>query len=394
MAESSSEKTEQPTSHKLRKARQQGQVPQSRELTGAVVLVAIILGLAYRVDRIGTDMQAITYKSIQTALGQELTARTVLLTTFESVRTVAGTFMPLLVIIVTVGIFMPFVQIGAMITGEPLKPKLDKLNPIKGFKQLFFSLETYANLIKAVAKITVLGILCGAIIYDSLGQVVLLSGHQPLGIAYTAGGIIVALLKRAALFLLLLGVLDLFYQRWKYMRDQRMTKEEVKREFKDQEGDPQHKADRQRLHEEIATNTMLQQVRTADVVVTNPTHIACALRFNPDDEDAPRLVGKGRGYLAEKIKQIAKEQGIPVMRDVSLARALYDMELDTQIPEALYDAVAVALRWVETEARSRGQLPPGARPRTIRRPLHKTPVIRCLTHCVCFTRGGNAASLC
>jgi flagellar biosynthetic protein FlhB len=136
-----------------------------------------------------------------------------------------------------------------------------------------------------------------------------------------------------------------------------MTREQVKQEHKEQEGNPEAKHQRKHLHQELATQSMLHKARKANVIVTNPDHIACALRYDPESEDAPRLLGKGTGYLAEKLKEIAREEDIPVVRDVTLAHALYEMEEDQQIPEELFDAVAEVLKWVELVMRSQGQVP-------------------------------------
>jgi flagellar biosynthetic protein FlhB len=160
---------------------------------------------------------------------------------------------------------------------------------------------------------------------------------------------------RAVLFYLAIGVLDFMYQRWQHARKLRMTREQVKQEHKEQEGSPEAKGQRKHLHQELAMQSMLNKVRKANVIVTNPDHIACALRYDPESEDSPRLLGKGTGYLAEKIKEIAKEEDIPIVRDISLAHALYTMEEDQQIPEELFDAVAEVLKWVEMVMRAQGQ---------------------------------------
>src|SRR5436853_7544977 len=137
-----------------------------------------------------------------------------------------------------------------------------------------------------------------------------------------------------------IAVLDFFYQRWQFSKSHRMSREQVKQEYKEQEGNPEAKHQRKHLHQEMATQSMLHKVRKANVIVTNPDHIACAIRYDPDSEDAPRLLGTGTGYLAEKLKEIAREEDIPVVRDITLAHALYAMEEDQQVPEELFDAVA------------------------------------------------------
>jgi len=222
---------------------------------------------------------------------------------------------------------------------------------------MFGSMSSYVELGKSALKLGVVAAIFWQVISSEMRNLVMLSTETPRTIAFHAMRIAGKGLTRSILFFLFLGVLDVFYQWWNYRRKMRTTREQLKQEYKEQEGDPHHKAHRKRLHEEIGRQSMLNRVRKADVIVTNPDHIACALRYDPDSEDAPRLLGKGTGYLAEKIKEIAREEDIPVVRDISLAHALYQMEEEDQIPEELFDAVAEVLKWVETVLRAQGEIP-------------------------------------
>jgi flagellar biosynthesis protein FlhB len=236
-------------------------------------------------------------------------------------------------------------------------PKLEKFNPAKGLKRMFAEMKTYVELIKSVMKMTVVALVVYIVISSEIEKIITLSYRQPAAIAMVIGGFLAKCTFAVAPVFFAIAVLDLLYQRWQFSKDQRMTKDEVKREHKDSEGDPQHKQARQSAHQEILNDNMVQSVRKADAVVTNPTHIACALKYDPDEENAPRLIAKGQGWLADQIKQVAKEEDIPIVRDKSLARALYEMQLDEQISEDMFDAVAEVLRWVEMIARSRGEVP-------------------------------------
>jgi flagellar biosynthesis protein FlhB len=352
---SSGERTEEATPQKLRKAREKGQVAMSRDLSAAAVFIAALVLLIGQLAAVTQSLEALTRTSIAAATDPDLSVDVVLRVAGGVFAQGMASIAPLVIGIFIVAVLATFLQVGPLLTLEPLMPKLEKLNPIEGLRNLFLKPSPYVELLKAILKITVLGTLCYLVLHDSIERVLRLSGEPIEGIAATSRDLVVTLAKRAALFFVVVGVIDFFYQRWHFLKDQRMTKEEVKREFKDQEGDPQHKAARHRLHEEISQDTMLQDVREADVIVVNPTHVACALRYDPKHEGAPRLVGKGKGNLAERIRAIAKENDIPILRDVSLARTLYELKVDTQIPEELYEAVAEVLRWVETVAESRGQ---------------------------------------
>jgi flagellar biosynthetic protein FlhB len=357
MPESSQEKTEAPTPHKLREARKRGEVALSKDLTSSMLLATAAAVLMYQAGRIGAEFRAIAETSFRQIAAPHFTQK-VLLETFGSGLVKALYIMaPLLIGVFAVAILIPLVQIGPLITFEPIKPKLNKLNPIAGIKRMFFSLPPYIELIKGALKLTIVGLLCWQVIAACWREIAMVSTQPPAAMLPLMKMILTKCVIRVVVFFLALSVLDFAYQKWQFLRNQRMSKEEVKREYKEQEGDPTHKAARQRMHEEIAQGNMLQSVSTADAVIVNPDHIACAIRFDPDKEDAPRLLGKGRGYLAEKIKEIARREGIPIIRNIPLAQSLNELEIDDLIPEDLFEAVAEVLRWVELVLRERGELP-------------------------------------
>jgi flagellar biosynthetic protein FlhB len=257
-----------------------------------------------------------------------------------------------------VALVIPFAQVGPLLSFQTLQPKLSKFNPANGFKRMFFSIQAYVELLKSALKVIVVGIIVYQTIKGELPTILRLAGQDPEFIARQVLRIGGKALTRAALFYLGVAVLDFFYQRWQYGKNLMMTREQVKQEYKEQEGNPEAKSHRKQLHQEILTQSMLHKVRKASVVVTNPDHIACALRYDPNEEDAPRLLGKGMGYLAEKIKEIAREEDIPILRDVTLAHALHKLEEDDQVPEELFDAVAEVLKWVEIVMKAQGETPP------------------------------------
>ncbi len=201
---------------------------------------------------------------------------------------------------------------------------------------------------------------------SSLRGVVGLVGQGAMSALTASGVLAIRLLLRVGAAIAALAVLDALYQRWRYRQDQRMTKEEVRREYKESEGDPHLKRERERVHREVVTHGVLESVRDADVLVVNPTHLAVALKYDAEGElDAPEIVAKGQEDLAQRMIRVAEAEGVPVMRDVPLARALFELEVGVEIPERLYEAVAVILRaaWAERAALERqSEAAPGVDP--------------------------------
>ncbi len=259
--------------------------------------------------------------------------------------------LPLLATVVVVAALAGFLQVGPLLTLDALAPKLERLDPIRGVKNLVGQ-RNLVELAKSLAEIGIIGWVAWITLRDSIRGVTGLLGRDAEATLVGGSALVVLLMLRVGGALAGIAALDVLYQRWKYQRDQRMTKEEVKREHKEAEGDPQQKRERERLHREILAHDTLEAVRRADVLVVNPTHLAVALRYEEEGElDAPEVVAKGGEDLARRMIRAAEEAGVPVMRDVPLARALYELEIGDEIPEALYEAVAIVLRaaWAERE---------------------------------------------
>ena len=360
---SSGEKTEQPTPRMQQEARRRGEVALSRDLTSSILLLAAvvaIVGCAHRVLETFGDMAVQAFGQIA---ADKLDQNVLLAVLATSGQRAALLLLPLFGVLLLLAAFLPFIQIGPVLTFETIKPQLAKLNPINGLKERMFSLRAYVQLFQAILKIGIAGALCAQVIGARLSDIIAVAEHSCSDILVVAGIVLQQCAVRVILFMLALSVLDVAYQRWQYRLKHRVTKQEKKEAFKQDYGDPRFKHRRQQMHREIAASTMLSAIRDADVVVTNPTHLACGLRFDPDQEaEAPRLIGKGEDHLAARIRAIAREEGIPIVRDVRLARALYELETEDLVPETLYDAVGEVLRWVETIMRSRGELPRWAAP--------------------------------
>jgi flagellar biosynthetic protein FlhB len=237
-------------------------------------------------------------------------------------------------------------QVGFLLTTEPLKPDLNKLNPINGFQNLF-SLKSLIELIKSLLKMGVIGYIAYVTIRQELPRLPLLSTMSTGGIFSFICRVSFRLILRSAIALLIMAILDYVYQRYELNKSLMMTKEEVKEEMKQAEGDPMVRGRIRKAQHRIARQRMMNRVPQADVIITNPQHLAVALQYEAKDMAAPRVIAKGAGLIAQKIKEIAKEHGIPLVEDKPLAQLLYKtIEIGESIPPHLYQAVAEILAYV------------------------------------------------
>ena len=357
----SGQKTEQPTQKRLRDARRKGQVARSHDLSSAVLLVVAVAVLylagQHFVGSLGGSMReqlefAGSYKGSldqQAALGA----------LFSGVKALALMLAPLFGALVVVGLLANYFQVGSVFAFEPVKPNLSKLNPAEGFKQKFLKARPYVELGKTTVKLVVAVVVVGAVLWSARRDVVELTRQPAQTAAAYAVWLIFEISLKVGVAFLVLGAADYFLQRYFHRRELMMTKHEVKEEYKETEGNPLHKSRRRRLHREILTQAMMEMVRKANVVVVNPTHLAVALRYERDQMGAPTVVAKGAELMAAQIRKIAEESEVPILRDVPLARALYELEVDEEVPEELYESVAVVLRWVYKLAEERGEVAAG-----------------------------------
>jgi flagellar biosynthesis protein FlhB len=236
-------------------------------------------------------------------------------------------------------------QTRGLLAWGALRPDLGRLSPAAGLGRAFGG-EAAAQVGKGLLKATMVAVLAWLTVRPVLAGLAALAGAPVPRLASALGLVAAQLAERVALVALALGVADYLLVRRRHLGRQRMTREEVRREHKESEGDPSHRAERQRLHRELLEQRMVAEVRKADFIVVNPDHIAVALRYDRDGEAAPVVVARGERLLAERIKAVAREAGVPIFRDVTLARSLRDLPEGTEIPEALYEAVAEILRAV------------------------------------------------
>jgi len=358
VTQTSQEKTEEATPRQLQKAREKGDVSVSRDLNSAVLLAAAAVWLGWSLGALGDVFERVARRCAGTAIAADFSAERLVGTLLDAANDAAIAVLPLLVILTVAGALTNFLQIGPVLSFDPLLPKLERLDPAAGLKRVFFSSQSWIELFKSIAKIVALGLICSTIVRAEIPRIVRLADLPLTASARVAVEVVGSLVAWAVLFFGAVAVLDVLLQRWQYRKKLRMSKQQVKEEYKESEGDPRHKSARQRAHEEILSNTMMIAAHRADATIVNPTHIACSIRYRPREGEAPRLIAKGRGVIAAELRRISKDEGIEVTRNVSLARALFELEIDQQIPEELYDAVAEVLRWVERVARFRGEEAP------------------------------------
>ncbi len=344
--DSSGEKTEEPTPKKLDDARKKGQVWKSRDLTSTLVFLAGFGAMAVTLQQSYSrirDLFTEVFGRVQLPSANPVID--VSATLYSGLAAMAVLSLPVVAAAAVIGGFADFIQVGPLFAKDPLTPKLEKLNPIEGFKNLF-SKKQLVELVKATVKLCLASYLAYGVMRDEMKLVVVTASARPDQIATVVGHLIYELTKSTALLLVLVSIFDLWWQRRVFMKDMMMTKEEVKREYKESEGDPQHKSKRREMHQEILESAMMEDVRGADAVITNPDHVAVAIKYKKEEDNAPRVVAKGINVKAERIKEIAREAGIPVLRNVPLAQALSKLEIGDEVPEDLYDAVAEVLNFV------------------------------------------------
>ncbi len=332
------EKTEQATPRKRQKAREKGQVARSRELISLITVGGVILMFYLVGSDFIRNISELTIKLLMLSYGTN-----VMKVIQASTQDMLTIMMPFLAISFAFAIIAGIMQGGFIL--KPIKLEFEKINPINGFKRIF-SKEGLVELFKTIFKFIVGAAVCFFILS---GMVIIIPSIISFDIQ-SIRDIAFILVKKAVIIafltFLVVAILDYLFERWRFERSIRMSKEEMKEEHKETEGDPLIKSRIKSIQREIARRRMMQEVPKATVVITNPTHLAIALKYKRGEMSAPKISAKGAGFIAEKIKEIAIRHNIPVIEDKPLARALFKLKIDTYIPEELYKAVARILAYV------------------------------------------------
>ena len=341
------EKTEPATSKKLSDARSEGQVCKSRELDQALALVGLFLTLKVAVSFMGSTFMEVfsdIYNKIpDTEAATELSTVAVMSYMQHAALLSLKLAGPFFVVGFLIAFVSNLVQVKWKVSTKPLQPKLDKFNPVNGFKRMF-SKDSLFELLKSIVKIAMIAIIAYTSIRSHLQEIFLLY-HITLNQAIAlVGSIVIDVGLKIAIVYCVVGAVDYLYQKHKFNEDMKMTKQEVKDEMKNSEGDPQIKSKQRQRMQEASRRRMMQDVPQADVVITNPTHYAVALKYDAGTGTAPILVAKGADLIAQRIKEIARENKVEIVENKPLARMIYtNVEIGREIPPELYQAVAEIL---------------------------------------------------
>lgn len=347
MGEDAGDKTEEPTPHRLKQARDKGQVAKSKEITTAFLLLSSYLLLRSMGNLIWqslSDMMRLIFEQIPNAKNFDYAF-------IANIFIIAGrafviALAPIFGITFAVALVAEALQTGFVAAVDPLTPKLEKINPLAGFKRMF-SMQGLVELFKSIIKIIIVIWITWEATKDDLPNVIGLINSKPFESLVIGGSIAFNIAIRVGIFYLMIAVLDYFYKRWEYLKGLKMTKQEIKEEYKQLEGDPQIKQRIRDLQRQVAQQRMMSSVPGADVVVTNPTHLAVALKYEVPKMKAPTVLAKGQYIVAQEIKRIAQRHNIPVIENQPLARSIYkSTKVGGEIPQELYQAVAEVLAFV------------------------------------------------
>lgn len=340
------ERTEKATPKRRQKAREEGQLARSKDLTSAVTLFAGMLFLNAMMGMVFVSLKDMLKSSLTFEQGFSINQENIIpiLTNYFMLNLkFAG---PFLLMTAIIGSVISFVQVGAYFNFKMLQPKLNHVSPLRGLKNIF-SMRTLVELFKTLVITVVVALIAYMDVRGDWQLLLNMSNLRLEEAAFLLGGMVFRLGLTISIFLLCIGVADYFYQRYSFEKSIRMSKEEIKQEYKDVEGDPQIVGRRREKMRQIAMNRMIQAVPKADVIITNPTHIAVAVQYDIENMEAPIILAMGEDKVAERIREVAKEHQIEIVENKPLARALYETaEVGQPIPVDLYQAVAEVLAFV------------------------------------------------
>jgi len=342
------EKTEEPTQKKKDDTRKEGKVAKSKEVSSALELVSLFLCLKYFSSKMGSNFLD-SFKWAYGIIPEFVENNSRVVSNLEiknliirGIYFIIMSCLPFFIAGVAISIIANMIQFRFKISFDPMKPKLDKLNPLNGFKKMF-SKETLFELVKSILKITVIVFIAYSSVKNDANNLLLLYDFDLFTAIGLIGKIIIDTGLKISLVYLVVGAIDFFYQRYKFNENIKMTKQEIKDEYKNTEGDPVIKGRQRQRMMEASRRRMMQSVPQADVVITNPTHIAVALKYVPEEDAAPVILAKGEDYVALKIKEKARECGIDIVENKPLARSLNLHEVGEMIPPELFGPVAEIL---------------------------------------------------
>jgi flagellar biosynthetic protein FlhB len=347
MAEEMGDKTEAPTPKRRQEARDQGNVARSRDLTAAVLLIGVLMLLNNFGGGIVKALRTIVEEMLGDNSMMDLSQDGVGTILIRAIFIIGRAIAPFFIGVMLLAVLVNLAQTGLIFSTKRIQPNFMALNPFKGLSKIFSGGQGAVRLVMNFMKLFLVGLMAYSAIHGKLMQIILIQQLSFNQIFSIAAGIIYAIALRIGVLLFVLALIDYMYQRFRIEKELKMSKQEVKEEMKRMEGDPAVKGRRRQLAVARHRERMKNDVPKADVVVTNPTEFAVALKYDSDTMAAPRVVAKGQGYFAAQIRQLAIEHGIPILERKPLARALYKMcKVGQEIPEQFFAAVAEILAYV------------------------------------------------
>ena len=343
------EKTEDATTKKLDDVRQEGNVAKSVEVSTAATLLALFICLKFAIGFVG-DRLLSTFTEFYTLIirycedGIDISGLNYLM--WKVILDIGITIAPFLLLGFLVAFLSNALQFKFKVTSKPLQPKFSKMNPINGVKRMF-SLNTLVELLKSIVKVVVISYIAYSVITEHIKELYLVYDMSVMQSIYLMYNIVLELAMKICILFCVIAAADFMYQKWKFKSDNKMTKQEVKDEFKNQEGDPKIKGQQRQRMQQASQRRMMAAIPEADVVITDPTHFAVALSYKTGQGQAPIVVAKGADFLAGRIKEIARDSQVEIVENKPLARMLYyNVDIGAEIPPELYQAVAEVLAYV------------------------------------------------
>jgi flagellar biosynthetic protein FlhB len=345
MAETDQERTEQATAKRREDFRGKGQVAQSKEVHTAAMMASTLLLWYFYAPWFWRRLSDWLADMWRFPANVEVTSGAVVALLIQTVQMMALLLAPPMLMVLVVGFFSSFLQIGWLFTTKPMAPDFSKLNPITGAAR-FVSKRSLVELIKSLAKVLLVGTVAFKVVSSEFERALFLVDMEVIETVRFLGEVALGILLKCCGILILLGLIDFLYVRWEMEQKMKMSKQEQKEEHKEAEGDPHVKSRIRSLQQQMARRRMMAEVPKADVIITNPTHLSVALRYDRGRMDAPQVIAKGADNVAMRIREIARENNVPLVENKPVARALFKVDIGKQVPDDLFKAVAEILAYV------------------------------------------------
>jgi flagellar biosynthetic protein FlhB len=345
MSETDQERTEEASGKRRRDYREKGQVAQSKEVHTAAMMASTLLLWYFYAPLFWRRLSDWLADMWRFSANVEVTPGAAVATLIQTVQMMALLLAPPLLVVLVVGFLSSFLQIGWLFTTKPMAPDFSKLNPVTGAAR-FVSKRSLVELIKSLAKVLLVGTVAFKVVSSEFDRALFLVDMEVIETVRFLGEVALGVLLKTCGILILLGLIDFLYVRWEMEQKMKMSKQEQKEEHKEAEGDPQVKSRIRSLQQQMARRRMMAEVPKADVIITNPTHLSVALRYDRGRMDAPQVVAKGADNVAMRIREIARENNVPLVENKPVARALFKVDLGKQVPDDLFKAVAEILAYV------------------------------------------------